>query len=279
MKKSATINTGRWGTKYLAELNTDMCDRYNNAEITVVSRVFLRQGNPPNGAASGNANDSDGVSNRVLRWTPARWAHWRRRFVAQTMAFSGKFWLVNNSGWGLYLDGGPVYFPNIWCKIRVELVSSAAAAHHAINVYRVPKGYTGFRPDFKLMSTSDLELRRTRKDSKGKWVRQRTAAHEFFHILGVRHIDHGEANCPSNTAGNARTCYGDSDEDMRTLMGAGMQIHEKMAEPWRRAAVQLTGKGAFNAGKDWKAMLRRHYPRTVPEFRRKAKVVAKPHRK
>lgn len=117
-------------------------------------------------------------------------------------------------------------------------------------------------------------------DSAGKKVYQRPAVHEFFHILGVRHIDHGEANCPDAThTGNEGVCYGDTDDDIHTLMGSGMDLNAKFADPWRRAAVKLTGKGAVGTPADWKPVLLRHYPRTVDEEARNEAITRKPNRK
>ena len=33
IKTESDVAGGAWGTKFDAELNTDVCDRYNNAEI------------------------------------------------------------------------------------------------------------------------------------------------------------------------------------------------------------------------------------------------------
>jgi hypothetical protein len=48
-------------------------------------------------------------------------------------------------------------------------------------------------------------------------------------------------------------------------MGAGMAMRTTFANPWRRAVVQLTGKGSAASPTDWVAKAQRHYPRTQAE--------------
>ena len=278
MIKNETINAGKWNKKFTGLLNSDVCDRYNNAEITVISKLYLKQGNPSGGVARGTANDSDGNSQDVWKWTPSAWRAWTKQMVNVCSAYSGKFWLINNDKWGAFVDRGVTYYPNIWCRHLIELVNSDVNAHHTITVYRVPKSGRNFRSDFELMDSYDTQLQHKDTDSRGKKLMQRPAVHEYFHTLGVRHIDHGEANCPAADSGNASTCYGNTDADQKTLMGNGMGLHPKFADPWRRAAVKLTGAGTVASATSWKAELLRHYPRTLAEVNRKAKIKRRPNR-
>jgi hypothetical protein len=279
MKKTDTINGGAWSKKFDAELNTDVCDRYNNAEITVICKLFLEPGNPSGGAAKGTANDANGNSQDVVKWSNSSWNSWKTRFVQVVkQSGHGKFWLLNNLQWNKYQDKGVTYYPNIWCRLSVELVNSAATAHHKITVYRVPKSGRGFRSNFSTMDSYDTELQKKKKDSAGKWMKQRPSVHEFFHILGVRHVDHGQAHCPLANHGNGASCYGVADDDMHTLMGWGMGLHAKFADPWRRAAVKLTGEGTVASGNDWQPRLKRHYPRTFDEWARGDEITRRPKR-
>lgn len=279
-RKTDTINGGMWGKKFSGELDPDVCDRYNNADLTVISKIHLVQGNPAAGANRGTTPDSDGTSVRIKKWDREAWNWWSMRFKSVCQLYSGKFWLINNLKWNKYEDRKVEYYPNIWCRLKLELVKTAAEAHHAITVYRVSwDDRLKFRSHFEMMSSFDTELMYTGKDSAGKKIHQRSAVHEYFHTLGVRHVDHGEANCPAGDGGNANTCYGDTDDDMHTLMGKGMSLNAKFADPWRRAAVKLTGKGNVATAADWKPVLLRHYPRTVDEESRNEAITRKPNRK
>lgn len=278
MKKEDTVNGGAWGTKFKAVLDTDVCDRYNNAEITVVSKLYLKKGDPTGGANSGMQNDSNGNAQPIRKWSDTAWDRWKKSFVRVCTNYSGKFWLINNSKWGEYEDKGVKYYPNIWCRHAIELVNSTASAHHTITIYRVKVAGRDFRSNFSLMDSHDIQLQNKKKDSRNRWIKQRPAVHEYFHTLGVRHIDHGEVNCPIADSGNASTCYGDTDADRRTLMGSGMKVHTKFADPWRRAAIKLTGKGTIASATAWLPVLKRHYPRTLAEVDAGRKIKRKPRR-
>ncbi len=281
MKKKETINGGAWGKKFDAELNTDVCDRYNNAEITVISKLFIQQGNPSGNARTGTTNDSDGTSHDILRWNASEWNAWKSRFVqVARRSGHGKFWLINNFKWNEFKDKAIDYYPNIWCRLKINLVNSAANAHHSITVFRITKsGKRTFRPDFSLMTNYSTWEQRTVQDSNKKWAKQRASVHEFFHILGVKHVDHGKAHCPSASGGNAEACYGVADADIHSLMGAGMELQAKFADPWRRAAIKLTTKGTVGSADDWKPVKTRHYPRTLSEVTNGAAITSRPNRR
>ena len=279
VKKVETVTAGKWSKKFSAELNTDVCDRYNNAEITINSKIQLIKGDPSGGANAGTQNDAGGNSQNIIKWNDAAWTIWKAKFVKASTAYSGKFWLVNNDKWGEFEDKRVKYFPNIWCRHGIELVNSAINAHHTITVYRVPASGRGFQSDFSTMDSYDTELQNKKQDSRHRWIKQRPAVHEYFHTLGVVHIDHGEANCPAADSGNEASCYGDTDADRRTLMGAGMNLHARFADPWRRAAIKLTGIGTVASATAWTAMLRQHYPRTETEADHNVAVLVRPKRK
>ena len=280
MKKRETINGGAWSKKFDAEINTDVCDRYNNAEITVIPKIYLKQGNPAGGAKTGTANDSNGNAKDIIRWSTSSWKAWKSRFVQVAMrAGHGKFWLLNNLQWNKYTDRGVEYYPNIWCRLKIEITKTAASAHHTITVYRVSKANKNFRSNFSTMDSYDTRRQKKGTDTNGKALLQRPSVHELFHILGVRHVDHGKAHCPLANGGNAAACYGVADADMHTLMGSGMKMVPKFADPWRRAAVKLTSEGTVGSGNDWKPVMKRHYPRTFPEWAAGDDIIRRPNRK
>ena len=72
MKKTLTFS------KFDAELNTDCCDPYNNAELTLTLRMGFRQINPASGAASGTYHDYGDVTaptRKIVKWSPAAWSN------------------------------------------------------------------------------------------------------------------------------------------------------------------------------------------------------------
>ena len=60
-------------------------------------------------------------------------------------------------------------------------------------------------------------------------------------------------------------------------MGQGMQQRETHASPWRRAIIEISGKGNLSLQTDWKTKFKRH-PRTISEARAKSLIVTKPAR-
>ena len=94
MKKKLTFS------KFDAELNTDCCDPYNNAELTLTLRMGFRQINPAGGAASGTYHDygdATAPTRKIVKWSAAAWSTWKSNFVSSAQAFwAGKFWLIND---------------------------------------------------------------------------------------------------------------------------------------------------------------------------------------
>ncbi len=70
--------------KFDAELNTDSCDPYNNAELTLTLRMGFRQINPSGGANSGTHHDygdATAPTRRIVKWTDTEWSNWKMSFV------------------------------------------------------------------------------------------------------------------------------------------------------------------------------------------------------
>ena len=110
------LSTAEW----TAELNTDVCDEYNNAELTLELRLGFRQINPAGNAASGTYHDYGDPTEpnrRIIRWTPGSWATWTENLVTSAREYwHGHFWLVNNFPVHEYDIRGTRYRPNIWCR-------------------------------------------------------------------------------------------------------------------------------------------------------------------
>jgi hypothetical protein len=278
--------------KFDAELNTDVCDAYNNAELTLTLKVGFRQVNPSGGADEGthrDYGDATETARKTVKWGGPEWERWKTRFADSAGNFwHGKFWLINNSGSFSYNSpnkpGSPLYYPNVWCKFKLIAGEASIGTHHfVIDVVRLHRSENWFGSHSTLYD--NLDILRTRKgtDSKGKPIMQQAHVHEIGHLLGLDHVDVGKAHCPVASDTNAGACYGIADADKHSVMGQGMQIRLSHASPWLNAihAMQLLdlivnkGSAAF-IQKPWTAAMKRHYPRNQAEFDANKALTARP---
>jgi hypothetical protein len=297
MKK--LISTAKWD----AELNTDVCDRFNNAELTLTLKLHLRQVNPAGGAINGTHHDYGDATEparKTVKWTSTAWDLWKKKFAKSAEEFwHGKFWLLNNFDSTPkfehcyddelvqqclchksldFMDKRVMYRPNVWCRFKLSLVDSAGAAHHTIDVVRLHPSVSWFGSHATLYDNRDIDYTQKGSDSKKKTLLQRAHVHEVGHLLGLPHVDVGKAHCPTTGNTNAGACYGVADADMHDVMGNGMTRRAWQAKPWRDAMVRITGAGSVSTEGDWKAELQRHYPRTMDEVKANAKITKKPNR-
>lgn len=283
MKKN--IYTDKWD----AELNTDTCDRYNNAEITLTLKLCLRQINPAGGAAEGTYHDYGDPADptrKIIRWTPGAWTRWKDRLCGTAQTYwHGRFWLVNNFAELEFEDGGKKYRPNIWCRFRIkqvepmpEGVAGPVDCHHMIDVVRLHHSEKWFGSHATLYDSRDINSVQKGTDSSGKPIMQQAHVHEVGHLLGLGHIDQGKAHCPEAGDTNAAICYGVADNDKKNVMGQGMALTTAEATPWRRAAVKLVGKGVVATLTDWEARKKQHYPRLPAEVAANRAITVKPSR-
>lgn len=294
MKKKMTF------AKFDAELNTDCCDPYNNAELTLTLRMGFRQINPAGGAASGTHHDfgdATAPTRRIVKWSAAAWASWKMNFVSSAQAFwTGKFWLVNDSGSFPCTKGAATYYPNVWCRFKlVGNEATVAGNHHTIDVVRLAPSENWFGSHATLYDSKDTNSVRKATTSKGKNVLQRAHVHEVGHLLGLDHIDVGKPHCPAAGDTNAGPCYGVADNDMVSVMGSGMQRRIENAYPWREslryfalqelaATVLNPFSGAFlstpvvSLTSVWPAKMQRHYPRTEAEMKAGTAITWRPAR-
>lgn len=277
MKKK--ISTAAWD----AELNTDVCDAYNNADLTITLNMGFKQINPAAGAASGTYNDygaAGTTARKIVKWSPAEWIRWKSEFVLSARKYwHGKHWLVNNFSEYEYEDGGVKYIPNIWCRFNLTGGDAGAGSyHHVIEVVRLHKSETWFGSHSRLYDSLDTSLVQKGSDSKGNPIMQRAHVHEVGHLLGLGHVDIGKAHCPPSGNTNLAPCYGVLDRDKNSVMGQGMQLRDKHANPWRRAMQQISGKGNLATTSDWAPKRLRHYPRTLAEVASNTQVTIRPTR-
>jgi hypothetical protein len=298
MKKTITFS------KFDAELNTDTCDPYNNAELTLTLRMGFRQINPAGGAAAGTHNDygdATAPARKIIKWSPASWSAWKANFVSTAQAFwEGKFWLVNDSASFPYKKGTTTYFPNVWCRFKlVGNESTVPNNHHTIDVVRLDPSESWFGSHSTLYDSKDTNSVKKATTSTGKAVMQRAHVHEVGHLLGLDHVDVGKAHCPTSGNTNASACYGVADPDMVSVMGSGMELRLEHAYPWREAlrnfalaefvsavtnplAYILAGKSlsapVATLTSVWPAKLKRHYPRTEAELKAGTMITTRPSR-
>ncbi|MEI6393128.1 MAG: hypothetical protein WCT12_18740 [Verrucomicrobiota bacterium] len=274
-------NPNRWDS----ELNSLPCDRYNNAELTIFLRVFLRQVNPAGGAAEGTAREwgtdpagtgsGHGPARKIVRWTPNLWAQWTQRYQREVQSFwHGKFWLVPTHPMAEldFEDKGVTYRPNIWCRFELDVLDSAATAHTTISVVRLHPSEAFFRSDSADYDNRDIEY--DRGDHGGRIYRQRAHIHEVGHLLGLDHAAEGSAACTAAGNTGAEACYCATPDDCGNVMGAGEGVRASNASPWQKA-IEAHGGGAANL---WEVKLRRHYPRTLDQVRTNQQITSWPRR-
>lgn len=280
MKMNKTINRSSWD----ATLNTCKTDKYNNAELTITLNLAFKQINPANGQAKGDYHDYGDPrrpKRKIDRWTKSAWQKWKFDFVNSAQKYwHGKFWLVNNFALYDYTDDNVKYIPNIWCKFDLvgKDASSGFKHHHLIEVVKLNKAEKWFGSHSNLYDSLDSQPVKKGTDSKGTAIIQRAHVHEVGHLLGLPHVDVGKPHCPTNSNTNLSPCYGVLDNDKYSVMGQGMQLREKHADPWREAIIAIAGKGNKLRMSDWQPKLKRHYPRTESEAKAKKFITVKPKR-
>jgi hypothetical protein len=281
--------------KYDAELNTDVCDEYNNAELKITLKLGFRQINPPAGAATGTYHDygdAVGPTRKIIKWTTGEWSAWKRNFAQSAERYwRDKFWLSNNAGRFAYRAGKLVFVPNFWC--RFSIIGSNADVgthHHVIDVVRLDSTETRFGSHSKLYDNLDTKPIGKGTDSKGKTIMQQAHIHEVGHLLGLRHVDVGKPHCPATGNTNAIACYGITDFDQNSVMGQGMVLRTEHASAWLTAAYlfnyaegpskiytpPMLRTAIYGLSNPFEAKMSVHYTRTTEEFEKNLLITKKP---
>ena len=267
---------------YDAELNTDVCDPYNNADLTLTLNLGFRKIDPAGGADEGTYHDYGRPSKptrKIVKWTPGAWSSWKKEFCKSAEKYwHGKFWLVNNFPELEFEKKGVKYRPNVWCRFR--LVGNDAdfgINNHTISVVRLHRSENWFGSHATLYDSKDTKSVAKGEDSAGKDIMQRAHVHEVGHLLGLAHVDVGKDHCPADNT-NARACYGVDDDNKNSVMGMGMQLRTEHAIPWRRAITSLVGRGNAATAADWAPKFVRHYPRIPAEVAANMSITHRPRR-
>lgn len=239
-------------SEFDAELNTDVCDTYENMDLTLTLRLGFQQINPADGKAAGTYHDygdSTETARKIVKWTPGTWAQWKTNFVTTAQAFwTDKFWLVNKTALFAFEKKGLVLIPNADCRIRIIAQDATAANnHHTIDVVRLNSSENFFGSHSTLYDSLDITPVHKANDSAGKKIMQRAHVHEVGHLLGLGHVDEGKAHCPKTGNTNSRACYGVTDVDKNSVMGSGMQLRQGHAAPWQRAMASFAFREAVSA--------------------------------
>lgn len=248
-----------------SELNPNPVNATTNAELTLILRVYLQQVPP------GPINDTDGNQFTARAWTANAWQHWTQRYKRESEQFwSGKFWLVTPNhfselDWPSTGRCAATHRPNIWCRLRIDVVNSAANSHTQIRVARlqVPQGQTfnaaTFRSHAQLYDDHDLGTAVFAFGNHRYY--HRTFVHEVGHSLGLPHIGvtTGNPACAAAGNNNAAVCYGTNHVERQNIMGFGQQLSLNEATPWLRRIARHTNTRQA----DWRAERRRVYPRLL----------------
>jgi hypothetical protein len=156
MKTGMSLNT------YDIELDSDRCDPYNNADLTISLRLRLptdqsRQWRPPEGTYH-DYGDATEPARKIIKWTPGAWDQWKKNFVASAQKYwHGRFWLVNKLR-GARIRGQRRPLPTQLSGARFILEGGDAdkiVYNHKIDVVRLHKSEPWFGSHSTLYDNRD----------------------------------------------------------------------------------------------------------------------------
>lgn len=256
--------------KFQAELVTFPGQPHLNAILTLTLKLGFTQINPDDDKKNGTYHDYGRAAKptrKIIKWKPEVWETWKTTFTTSAQEFwTNKFWLANTfCQYGVIKDG-QTYYPNIQCRLKIIASAGAGASvHHSISVVKLHKSESWFGSHSTLYDSLDTKSVQKGTDSAGKKIMQKAHVHEVGHLLGMPHVDVGKGHCLTTSNTNASACYGVADVDKKSVMGQGMQLRAKQANPWRQAMIGLTSFGSILKEDDWKANIGIMAPRTELE--------------
>jgi len=98
------------------------------------------------------------------------------------------------------------------------------------------------------------------------WLINNFDDYAYGHLLGLGHVNAKKPACLTTGNASAAACYGVTDYDKYAVMGLGMQLRDEHANPWRRAIVEISGKGRVEISTDWLPRMTRQYRRSVSDI-------------
>jgi hypothetical protein len=160
------------------------------------------------------------------------WENWRQKFRRVIeRAWSDTFFLVPDRKWykSSNTGGSPALRPvGIQCSLSIQLVNSKAEKPHlTIQCIHSPDAYrSSASPDGGTLVHRDLDLQDQTSGSVHYY--QRTAVHEFGHVLNLQHVRHRLKGCILGED----ACYGNDIATREDVMGMGGHFTDKHAKPW-----------------------------------------------
>jgi hypothetical protein len=221
-----------------------------NAELILTLKVFLQQS-----AVGSTVTDSNGKTFTAMKWTPQAWGKFVQAFKAQGQrAWDGKFWLATPSQYFPLVKSG--FRHNVYCRLKLEVVPTAADAHRTITVARVASDIRS-NGGLTVGLFDQFDIRKSRYVQNGRIYTQVTIEHELGHMLGIDHIGTlaGVAGCTPGDQG-ATNCYCVASNDCGDMMGMGHALSVRDAVPWKERIAMHTGTGEG----DWAVSLKRLAP-------------------
>jgi hypothetical protein len=269
---------------YGIELDSTVCDPYNNCNLTLTLRVHFAPINPDFGKGTGTAFDADNKPVSIVAWDDA-WAPWLNGVRTKCEAFwSGKFWLRTPDGCAAFdfTDKGSTYRPNIYCRFKLKAEPQPVAGVPEITIVRLANG-ANYRSESA--AWRDTAIDPQDKGCKRPGGQQIAAFHEIGHLLGLHHVNTtgplrwGWLLCNLETVfsdekENSDACYGVNDDETCDIMGGGSQLHEWHAKPWKEAIEMFTKTGQSQ----WLPQMTRQYPRTDEDRQLRRWPTSKPNR-
>lgn len=231
-----------------ADLNPDVRNATTNADLTVYVRIHFQKIDPT--PASSTYADYDGTAVPIRAWRDSEWLAFRTTFLNDCRRkWHGKFWLKTPASFTRlnWPSVNPTHRCNLYCRFEISEQSTPEGAHAIIPVVHVD-GNHFFRSHMLLYDNGDLAPQRRTAGS-----RFFTHVHEIGHLIGLDHPGHGTPAC---STGGEDACYAAADGSDTGIMARGSVMLPEYADPWRKAAAQLTSTQKT----DWIVSMHREYP-------------------
>lgn len=294
------------GTNFDSHLVTRHISASRNAELILRMRVYLERvpphstvttprssdGSPMMGmrtsrtAARSYRDSVDGATDLISPWTDQEWTTWRasvERVVQDAFNgpnSAGRFWLVPRSDttgepcyWGVGEPSstGVVQVPNVKCLFDIQLLQSAGNAQRVVQcIHYAPNARGVLRPFMSPDGTGMLHDRTTRNQAMRGGTWQVAAVHEFFHALGMHHVNSprsiGDALVRFFTEGwapNSSAEYGVTPRSRSNIMGAGNNLEGWNFWPWVNRLQAHLDEAFTVPAVQWDVVSQRPRPRPV----------------